>query len=154
MSKILRLGLLVADEPAPELLKENGDYVHMFTKLFEDAAGALNVQVKLTPFQVVRDQFPTQEQLGDFDAFVITGASKRAFLALVRCLSISPLFRVFGVRRLAVDSTTESAGKGIDHGPPSAVGLRDLLWASSHCRSHEWKSLEKSSWMGSWLDGN
>ncbi|ORZ17053.1 class I glutamine amidotransferase-like protein [Absidia repens] len=79
----LHLALLVCDTPRPQVLEKYGDYPHMFSKVFTQAAldeGSTDSKTEITWefFDVVHKQeYPTDTSR--FDAIVLTGSSASAY---------------------------------------------------------------------------
>ncbi|CAO3587443.1 unnamed protein product [Absidia cylindrospora] len=79
----LHLALLVCDTPRPQVLEKYGDYPHMFSKVFTQAAldaSSSDGKTEITWefFDVVHKQeYPTDTSR--FDAIVLTGSSASAY---------------------------------------------------------------------------
>ena len=68
-----KLGILETDDVAPELLKDFGDYPHMFRQLF----AALDDTIEFVTYSVVNDEYP--EQIEACDAYLMTGSKADSY---------------------------------------------------------------------------
>ncbi|KAJ1970478.1 hypothetical protein H4R34_006047, partial [Dimargaris verticillata] len=76
LPRTLRVAILLADVPMPEIVAKHGDYLAMFTHSLRTGAQQLSpsVTVETTGFDVVNDppQYPVNPS--DYDAILITGS--------------------------------------------------------------------------------
>ncbi|KAJ6504230.1 class I glutamine amidotransferase-like protein [Mycena vitilis] len=82
MSK--RIALLVCDTLLPAVVGAHGDYPVLFTTLLHSAGAHLAIpdiaaKCTLEPFDVVKLEYPSDEQLGGLDGVLITGSKASAY---------------------------------------------------------------------------
>ncbi|WBW71709.1 class I glutamine amidotransferase family protein, conserved protein [Schizosaccharomyces osmophilus] len=72
-----KIAIFNADLPMASVTQKYGDYAHMFENMFTRAAATYNSSLEFifnTYYVYKEDVYPSEEQLGDLDAIVITGS--------------------------------------------------------------------------------
>ncbi|KAF7552128.1 hypothetical protein G7Z17_g4533 [Cylindrodendrum hubeiense] len=79
ISYTIRIAMLNADTPVPNVSARSKTYGTIFHKLLSDAASRISPHVKVesTDYDVVRGEYP--ESASDFDAILVTGSASSAY---------------------------------------------------------------------------
>ena len=84
----LRLASLDCDIPVPNVYAERGFYADIFEKLLNDAVRTelkgLEVDVKVTRYDCMRSELPSEKELDDIDGIIITGSGMSSILFILR----------------------------------------------------------------------
>ncbi|KZV76895.1 class I glutamine amidotransferase-like protein [Peniophora sp. CONT] len=78
-TKKARIALLVADTPIPAVLKQQGDYEAIFTRLFEASRPADVPAFRMDAFDVKKGEYPPESILDEYLGVVITGSASSAY---------------------------------------------------------------------------
>lgn len=111
----LRLASLDCDIPVPNVYAERGTYSDIFEALFRKSAKTglgdvgRTLELKITRFDAVRGELPTNEQLNNIDGIILTGSGKNfdnlirltIEFVLTECLS-----SIIGLRRGTLDPSS------------------------------------------------
>ena len=73
-TKKARIALLVCDTPIPAILKQQGDYEAIFTRLFEASRPADVPAFRLDAFDVKKGEYPPESILDEYLGVVLTGS--------------------------------------------------------------------------------
>lgn len=85
--RTLKVFILACDEPAPEVYKQRGSYVDIFTRNLEAAGKRQGYTIKTGSLYAVDDCndadsvncYPADEEIGEWDAYLLTGSRHTSY---------------------------------------------------------------------------